>query len=782
MIRTACFMFILVLAALAVAPCAVAADAAFEQLLEELLPQIAAFDYGSDAAPLDAAAELMTRAQTHGAQNDPPQLRAMAAKLAGLLTAESTTDAAKLFICRQLYLFGDKDCIPSIAPLLLKQPTADVACYAIGRMPGEEAARALVAALANAEPAAKVAIVDALGQRKDPETTDVLAKAAHDPDKAISQAAIAALGVVGTLPAAAALENLWQQDPVAVEPALIDVAEQLVADTATLERGAEIYQKLLDNSKDPASRAAALKALAGKRGAAAAMDLIVNGLNDNEPILRTAAADALRELPDQVAGAFGEKLDGLPPAAQVMVLAAFADRAVPGTCPAVMGLVTSTDVAVRLAAIEALAKIGNEYESVPLLAQIAAGADADAAKAARESLARINGPTIDDAFVKLLQADDAGVKPEALAALVDRNARQLVPEILKVTEDPNENLRQDAFKTLAKLGRPEDVPALIDLLVKQTADGPRSQAETAVVAVARKAKDPAGATAAALAVFAGTKDNVAARAALVRVLGKLGDNSAIEPLRADLNSADAQLQEAAVRALMEWPTSAPIEDLAKVAESGATDTVKKLALRGYLRLAGLATDMPAEQRVAMYEKGLQLASEPGEKVMALAGLAECPSTAAYDVIKRYENDAQVGAEAKLAMEKIGNPKLFTTASDNAAEAGNAIDGKPETRWTTGTNQAPGQWFQIDLGWPAEVIRVVLDSTDSGSDYPKNYEVYVSDNTQDWGEPVAKGRGDQPVTEIACTPKAGRYVRIVQTGQKDGLWWSIHELKIEKRPL
>jgi len=758
----------------AVTPCAGAADAPFD----ELLPQIAAYDYGADAGPLDAVSALMTQAQ-----NDPPQLRAMAAKLAALLTAESTTDAARLFICRQVYLFGDQDCIPSIAPLLLKQPSADMACYALGRMPGEEATRALVAAFASAEPAAKVALVDALGQRKDPETSDVLAKAAHDADKTVAQAAIAALGLVGTQPAVAALENLWSVDPGAVEPALIDAAGQLAADNATLERGAELYQKLLDNSKNLATRAAALKALAGKRGAAAAIDLILQGLNDNEPILRTAAADALRQLPNEVVGAFGEKLAGLAPAAQVMVITVFADRAVPGTCPAVTEVVTSTDATVRLAAIEGLAKLGNEYSSVSLLAQIAAAADdAAAAKAARKSLARINGPTIDDAFIKLLESGEAGIKSEALATLADRNAQQLVPKIVKVAADPDQNLRQESFKTLAKLGRPEDVPALIDLLVKESADAPRTQAETTVVAVARKAKDPAGATAAALAAFDGTKGNVPARAALVRVLGKLGDNSALDALRADLDSTDAQLQEAAVRALMEWPTAAPVEDLAKAAQSGATDMVKKLALRGYLRLAGLATDLPVEKRVAMYEKGLHLASEPGEKVVALAGLAECPSTAAYNVIKRYENDAQVGAEAKLALEKINNPKLFTTASDNAAEAGNAIDGKPETRWTTGTNQTRGQWFQIDLGWPAEVTRVVLDSTDSGSDYPKKYEVYVSDNTQDWGEPVAKGRGDQPVTEIACTPKAGRYVRIVQTGQKDGLWWSIHELKIEKRPL
>ena len=756
-----------ILLVIASAPCAVGAT------FDELLPQIAAFEYGGDAGALDAVAELMTQAQ-----NDPAQLRPMAAKLAALLAAESTTDAAKLFICRQIYTFGDKDCIPFVAPMLVKQPGADMACYAIARMPGDEAVRALVGALANAEPAARVAIVDALGQRKDSETADILAKAAHDADKSVAQAAITALGLVGTPPATSALISLLAEDPGTVEPALVDAAEQLVADEATLERGLETYQQL----ETPAAKAAAMKAIAPRLYGTSGLDMIAQGLNEEERIVRTAAADALRGLPENALTAFADKLAGLQPAAQIMVVSVFVDRAVPEACAAVAELVKSADADVRLAAIEALGRIGDEDSSVPLLAQMAAGDDAEAAKAARKSLALINGPAIDNAFVKLLQSDDAKIKTEAISALADRNAQQLVPEILKVAADPNEKLRQDAFKTLAKLGRAEDVPALVGLLVKETADGPRAQAESAIVAVARKAKDPARATVAALDAFAATKDNAAVRAGLVRVLGKLGDNSALDALRADLNSPDAQLQEASVRALMEWPTAAPAEDLANVAASGASDTVKKLALRGYLRLVGLATDQHVEKRVAMYEKGLALASEPGEKVMALAGLAECPSTAAHDVIKRYENDATVGAEAKLALDKISNPTLFTSASDNAGEAGNAIDGNPETRWTTATNQAPGQWFQIDLGWPAEVSKVVLDATGSGSDYPSRYEVYVSDNTENWGEPVAKGRGDLPVTEIACTPKAGRYVRIVQAGQKDGLWWSIHELKVEKRPL
>lgn len=54
-----------------------------------------------------------------------------------------------------------------------------------------------------------------------------------------------------------------------------------------------------------------------------------------------------------------------------------------------------------------------------------------------------------------------------------------------------------------------------------------------------------------------------------------------------------------------------------------------------------------------------------------------------------------------------------------------------------------------------------------------YEVYLSLDGSDWGEPVARGTGAS-VTRISFSPQEARYVRIVQTGNS-GSWWSIVEL-------
>jgi len=758
-------VFCLVFAALA--PTAFAAEAGFD----ELLPKVAAFEYGQDASVLETVSELLTEAQ-----DEPARLHEMAVKLAQLLDADGTTEAARLYICQKLYLFGDKDCLPYVAPMLTDDKTADIACYAIGRMPGPEALAALQGALDKAEPAAKVAIVNAIGQRREPAAVDLLAKAAAGGDKTVAEAAICALGLAGTPAALDALMAMWPGRDGA-EQALIDAAAEVAKTDVT--KAAPVLRKLYNGSKNEATRAACLKALAEMSSGNAAVQLVVTPLAQDDGMIRTAAADALRSLTAEEAAACAEMAPKLPPASQVMLVTALSDMRVAEAAPQVAALTASDNADVRLAAISALAALG-DASTVPLLAKAAAGEDKTAARAARESLARLKGEGVDAAIAEALESDDAGVGEQLLGALARRLAVEKAPAVLKLAAVANEGLRQEAFKTLAKIGRAEDLPGIIRLLLTENSENVRGQAERAVVAIARRTDDMQAATAAALEAFPETKDDVASRASLVRVLGKLGDNSALNALLADLGSPNADLQEAAVRALMEWPTPAPLNELAHAAESGANDLVKRLALRAYLRSAILATDRPVEKQVALFQRGLEMAKSPDEKVMALAGLAECPSSEALEVIKSCADDPQVADEVKLALAKINNPQVFVTASDNNQAAANAIDGNPETRWTTGADQAPGQWFQIDLAWPAEVSAVVLDTSGSGSDYPHSYEIYVSNDTNKWDEPVAEGKGDAPVMEIRCKPKTGRYVRIVQTGRKSGLWWSIHELKVEKR--
>ena len=74
--------------------------------------------------------------------------------------------------------------------------------------------------------------------------------------------------------------------------------------------------------------------------------------------------------------------------------------------------------------------------------------------------------------------------------------------------------------------------------------------------------------------------------------------------------------------------------------------------------------------------------------------------------------------------------------------------------------------------------VTLDSTASPGDFPREYAVYFSTDGKNWGDAVLKGKGIGPITEILFGPRRTRFIKIEQTGQSDGSFWSIHELRVE----
>lgn len=118
-----------------------------------------------------------------------------------------------------------------------------------------------------------------------------------------------------------------------------------------------------------------------------------------------------------------------------------------------------------------------------------------------------------------------------------------------------------------------------------------------------------------------------------------------------------------------------------------------------------------------------------------------------------------------------------TASLKSGEAKNAIDGKPNTRYDTGTSQTPGQWFQIELPAETPIAGITLDASGSKNDYPRGYKVELSNDGTTWSKPVATGKGDDANTEITFPPQKAKFIRITQTGSVNGLFWSIHELQL-----
>ena len=112
----------------------------------------------------------------------------------------------------------------------------------------------------------------------------------------------------------------------------------------------------------------------------------------------------------------------------------------------------------------------------------------------------------------------------------------------------------------------------------------------------------------------------------------------------------------------------------------------------------------------------------------------------------------------------------------------AIDGKVNTRWSTGFFQKGNEWIQLDLGAQKSFNEIELFQANSVKDYPRSYEVYVSKDGENWGEPIAKGAGTEGQATIIRLSKkvSSRYLKVKQTGTAEGNWWSLHELYLRNK--
>ena len=123
-----------------------------------------------------------------------------------------------------------------------------------------------------------------------------------------------------------------------------------------------------------------------------------------------------------------------------------------------------------------------------------------------------------------------------------------------------------------------------------------------------------------------------------------------------------------------------------------------------------------------------------------------------------------------------------SASKNSDKGRLATDGSTVTRWDTGGKQEAGQWFQIDLGKPWQLTRVTFDCQASAGDWPRGWELTVSDDGTTWSKPLAKGESQKiavPVIDIKLpATTTARYLRLTQTlSGVSGNFWSINEVAV-----
>jgi HEAT repeat protein len=381
------------------------------------------------------------------------------------------------------------------------------------------------------------------------------------------------------------------------------------------------------------------------------INMVIDALKSNDPQMQSGAIAIVRDIPGpEVTKALVQELPKLPATGQVQLLSVLGDRGDVTALPAVIEAGKSPEESVRVAALRALGQLGG-VANVGLLAERAAAGKGAEQKAAREGLYRLRGAEVDAAILKSLPAAPPAVKAELIDAIGERNIAGAVETLLKAGKDENRKVRLESLRVLRIVAKPEDMPALVNLLLETENEADRGEAEKMVAAVAHKIEDKTRQSAAVQAVLPNVKD-VPDRASLLRVLGRIGDAGSLPTLRAALASREAEIQDAAIRALSDWPTAEPVPDLLKVAQTSANPVHKVLALRGFVRLLGLESDRPADQTIDLYKKAMELASDATEKKRVLAGLANTKSLAALNMAAGYLDDVGLHLEAESAAVRI----------------------------------------------------------------------------------------------------------------------------------
>ena len=231
---------LLAAATLAPAPAKAAVDMAAVDLALEALKT---YNHGSSRAtlmPIDDAVVASLR--------DVPARKELERRLAAVLRT-NVSPVAKDYLCSKLSLIGSAESVPALAELLSDQNLAHPARNALEAMPGLEPVNALRDSLARLAGLQKAGVINSLGTRRDVRSVPLLTTLLEDGDSQIAGAAAAALGNIGTVETAQALQKFQPKASVALRLVVADAslacAERLLADGNKAEALA-IYKALTD--------------------------------------------------------------------------------------------------------------------------------------------------------------------------------------------------------------------------------------------------------------------------------------------------------------------------------------------------------------------------------------------------------------------------------------------------------------------------------------------------------------------------------------------------------
>lgn len=630
--------------------------------LKTLLAKIADYDYGHSREELTQFSDFMRGIE--GTAN----LGAVEKELLVFLQSHVTT-ASKQQVCRSLSIIGTEASGEVLAGLLTDAETADMARYALERIPGQGIDEVLRKTLPKTKGVEKVGVISTLGMRGDMKSVPVLAELIGDGDSEVAAAAVTALGQINSPEATAAISKAKDSTSGDLQLLVLDsylnCADRLV-DKGDVAGALRIYKELYTSQIPQQIRSAAFRGMVYSVPERAGQS-ILEAVKSGDSRMQEVAFGLVGEIRDDgEIKAIADELPNLGLSGQVQLITALANQGSVAARPAVVSAVTSENGDVRIAALKALASLGDE-STVAILAEAAGSAVGAERVAARESLYSVRDPDVDAKVLGLIGSAPELTKVELIRSISERNIKGSLDILMECATDKSNRVQLESYKVLKDVAGPDQIEKLVGLLTKISNSTVRTEAERTVAAVAGGIEDKSKRTEAVVAALGRSSDPVA-KASLLMVLGRIGEDSSLDSVYAGCEDDNQTVREAAIKALGEWPNSRPADRLVAIAQGASDARQRILALRGYVSAASLDAKTNPTVTLERFRKAMAIAAGTSEKRMVLAGISLLSEVAALEFVGEYINDPELALEGQAAVVRIAG----ALAEENPAAAVKAL--------------------------------------------------------------------------------------------------------------
>ncbi len=465
-----------------------------------------------------------------------------------------TPKPARVWMLRRIDTIGADEAVAGLAALLKDSDVEirDLARRALANNPSPKAAAVLRDELnAATDPDWQVALINALGYRRDGASVSALTRLAGNRSAPVALAAVAALADVGDVASARSLAVMRKIGEPALRGAVLDASLRLaknLQNSGRMSEAAEIYQQLLDERAPEHVQIAVYTGLAATMGDKAVPQLL-KLVSGDDGRMQLIAARCLENMGKDATPAIVKAMESAEPDAKAMLLDVLGRRGDPAALKSVARQVEADQEPVGLAALDAIGRIGDD-SVVTLLIQRGARSQGAERDAARRALASLPDKDVDAKVLAALEGAKGAERVEYIQAVWGRRITPARPTILKAAREDDAAVRLAALTAMERLARTEDLGALLDLLVDARADDERKAAEEAIASTCRRAGDDDKCSDAIAAAM--DKASVPGKVVLLRLLGNLQADAALPVVRGAARSGDAAVREAAVAALKKW--------------------------------------------------------------------------------------------------------------------------------------------------------------------------------------------------------------------------------------